>query len=86
MSGAKKEQTLNDLMLFVTHQSIAEFNASKLRSFSDIDINFQNRIADEVNKGFDTRDEMNEVFREIADEFDVSPDHVWRTYYSEEWK
>jgi hypothetical protein len=54
--------------------------------FSDLDIQFQERIAEEVNKGFDTRDEMNEVFREIADEFDVSPDHVWRTYYSGEWK
>ena len=54
--------------------------------FSDLDIQFQERIAEEVNKGFDTRDEMSEVFREIADEFDVSPDHVWRTYYSGEWK
>ena len=54
----------------------------QLRSYSDIDIDFQNRIVEEVNKGFDTRDEMKEVFREIADEFDVSPDHVWRTYYS----
>lgn len=63
-----------------------EYREEQLRSFSDIDIEFQNRIADEVNKGFDTRDEMNEVFREIADEFDVSPDHVWRTYYSGEWK
>ena len=59
-----------------------DYIEQQLRSYSDIDIDFQNRIVEEVNKGFDTRDEMKEVFREIADEFDVSPDHVWRTYYS----
>ena len=59
-----------------------DYIEQQLRSYSDMDIDFQNRIVEEVNKGFDTRDEMKEVFREIADEFDVSPDHVWRTYYS----
>ena len=59
-----------------------DYIEQQLRSYLDIDIDFQNRIVEEVNKGFDTRDEMKEVFREIADEFDVSPDHVWRTYYS----
>jgi len=64
----------------------SEYREKTMGYFSDLDISFQNRIAEEVEKGFDTRDEMKEVFREIADEFDVSPDHVWRTYYAGDWK
>lgn len=54
--------------------------------FSELSISLQERIAREVAKGFDTRDEMNEVFLDIADEYDVSPDDVWSTYRDGDWK
>lgn len=53
--------------------------------FSELSISLQERIAQEVAKGFDTRDEMNEVFLDIADEYDVSPDDVWSTYRDGDW-
>lgn len=49
-------------------------------------IDLYERIRDEVSKGFDSRDEKREVFLEIADEFNVSPDFVWKTYYEGEWQ
>lgn len=64
----------------------SDYREQQMGYMKDIAISIQERIVEEVNKGFDTRDEMKEVFREIADEFDCSPDHVWRTYYSGEWK
>lgn len=54
--------------------------------FSELAISLQERIAEEVAKGFDTRDEMNEVFLDIASEFDCSPDDVWSTYRDGDWK
>lgn len=38
------------------------------------------RLEDEVKQGFDSADEMKEVFLEIADEFGVSPDDVWTLF------
>lgn len=43
-------------------------------------IEIQERVFEEVEKGFDSRDERHEVFLEIADEFDVSPDVIWDIY------
>ncbi len=43
------------------------------------------RLEEEFNKGFDTRDEMREVFLEIADEFNVAPNIVWGIYYDGDW-
>jgi hypothetical protein len=41
----------------------------------------QEVIAGEVRSGFENRDEMCEVFADIADEFDVSTEDVWSIYY-----
>ena len=49
-------------------------------AMKDKHIDLQERVAEEVEKGFDSRDERHEVFLEIADEFDVSPDVVWDIY------
>lgn len=38
------------------------------------------RIEQEIYKGFDTVDEMKEVFLEIAQDFNVSSDLVWEVY------
>ena len=52
----------------------------------DMYIDLCERILDEVRKGFDTRDEMKEVFLEIADDFQVPSDYVWKTYYEGDWQ
>lgn len=54
--------------------------------FSELAISLQERIAQECKMGFDTMDEMIEVFLDIASEFDVSPDVVWDTYKEGDWK
>lgn len=50
-----------------------------------IELKIKERLAEEVAKGFDTRDEMKEVFLEIADEFNVGPNVVWGIYREGEW-
>jgi hypothetical protein len=50
-----------------------------------IELKIKERIAEEVARGFDTRDEMKEVFLEIADEFNVGPNVVWGIYREGEW-
>ena len=51
----------------------------------DLDLAIQSRVVEEVNKGFDTRDEMREVFLEIAEEYNVSSDVIWKIYYQGDW-
>lgn len=63
-----------------------ELREENMSYFADLEVRLQERIAEEVGKGFDTRDEMKEVFLEIADEFDLSPDAVWSEYYLGDWK
>lgn len=53
---------------------------------AELHIDLCDRISEEVKKGFDSRDEMREVFLEIADEFNVSPDTVWGLYYEGDWQ
>lgn len=43
-------------------------------------INIEEAVCKEVKKGFESFDEMKEVFLEIADEYGVSPDDVWLIY------
>jgi len=50
-----------------------------------IELKIKERLAEEVARGFDTRDEMKEVFLEIADEFNVGPNVVWGIYREGEW-
>ena len=50
-----------------------------------IELKIKERIAEEVARGFDTRDEMKEVFLEIADEFNVGTNVVWGIYREGEW-
>lgn len=48
--------------------------------FKSVAIDIEEAIATEVAKGFESRDEMREVFIEIAQEYDVSVDEVWAIY------
>jgi hypothetical protein len=48
--------------------------------FKSVAIDIEEAIAVEVAKGFESRDEMREVFIEIAQEYDVSVDAVWAIY------
>lgn len=50
-----------------------------------LEIKIKERIAEEVAKGFDSRDEMREVFLEIADEYNVGPNVVWGIYMEGNW-
>lgn len=50
--------------------------------FKSVAIDIQEAVAQEVSKGFETRDEMNEVFHEIAQEYDVTVDDVYDIYYN----
>lgn len=50
-----------------------------------LETNLKKRLNEEVNKGFDSRDEMREVFLDIADEFNVSPSIIWSMYYDGGW-
>ena len=50
-----------------------------------IEWKIKERIAEEMEKGFDTRDEMREVFGDIADEFNVGPNVVWGIYHEGDW-
>jgi len=50
-----------------------------------LETNLKKRLNEEVNKGFDSRDEMREVFLDIADEFNVSPNIIWSMYYDSDW-
>ena len=50
-----------------------------------IEWKIKERIAEEMEKGFDTRDEMKEVFGDIADEFNVGPNVVWGIYHEGDW-
>lgn len=54
--------------------------------FSELDLSIKERLRYEVDKGFDTRDEMNEVFMEIADDFSVNVGDVWGYYYEGDWR
>jgi len=38
-------------------------------------------VAEEVAKGFETFDEMLEVFNEIASEYQIGTDYVWEIYH-----
>lgn len=49
--------------------------------FKTIAIDIQEAVAVEVEKGFESRDEMREVFHEIAMEYNVAPSEVWSIYY-----
>lgn len=48
--------------------------------FKSVAIDIEEAIAIEVAKGFESRDEMNEVFLEIAQEYDVPVGAVWEIY------
>lgn len=48
--------------------------------FKSVAIDIEEAISTEVTKGFESRDEMREVFIEIAQEYDVSVDEVWAIY------
>lgn len=48
--------------------------------FKSVAIDIEEAVAVEVAKGFESYDEMKEVFLEIAYEYDVSPDDVWSIY------
>jgi len=48
--------------------------------FKSVAIDIEEAIAVEVAKGFESRDEMREVFIEIAQEYDVSVEEVWAIY------
>lgn len=50
--------------------------------FKSVAIDIEDAIASEVKKGFETRDERNEVFREIAYEYNVTVGEVWSLYYN----
>jgi len=50
--------------------------------FKSVAIDIQEAVAQEVSKGFETRDEMREVFLEIAYEYDVTVDDVYDIYYN----
>lgn len=49
----------------------------------EINERLASRIEKEINQGFDSADEMKEVFKEIADDFDVPVATVWDTYYND---
>jgi hypothetical protein len=48
--------------------------------FKSVAIDIHEAIEEEVKKGFESYDEKKEVFLEIADEYNVSPDYVWTIY------
>lgn len=48
--------------------------------FKSVAIDIEEAVALEVSKGFESRDEMNEVFLEIAQEYDVPVTAVWEIY------
>jgi hypothetical protein len=48
--------------------------------FKRVAMDIEEVVAKEVAMGFESRDEMKEVFLEIADEFGVSTDAVWEIY------
>ena len=48
--------------------------------FKSVAIDIEEAVALEVSKGFESRDEMNEVFLEIAQEYDVPVASVWEIY------
>jgi len=50
--------------------------------FKSVAIDIEEAIAKEVAIGFESADERREVFLEIADLYDVSPDVVWEIYLS----
>jgi hypothetical protein len=49
--------------------------------YKKVAIDIQQAIEVEVKKGFESRDEMREVFYEIAQEYNVTPSDVWSLYY-----
>lgn len=49
--------------------------------FKTIAIDIEEAVSIEVKKGFESRDEMREVFYEIAMEYGVTPSDVWSIYY-----
>jgi len=49
--------------------------------FKSVAIDIEEAVALEVKKGFESFDEMVEVFGEIAYEYDVSVDVVWDIYH-----
>jgi hypothetical protein len=50
--------------------------------FKSVAIDINEAVAEEVRKGFESLDEMREVFLEIAYEYNVSADAVWEIYRS----
>jgi hypothetical protein len=53
---------------------------------STIHFDLTERIVEEVNKGFDTRDEMREVFIEIAQDLNVPTSWVWEVFLQGRWR
>lgn len=49
--------------------------------FKTVAIGIEEAVAEELSKGFECFDEMVEVFKEIAFEYDVTVDEVWNIYY-----
>jgi hypothetical protein len=41
----------------------------------------ESKVFTEIRKGFDSADERREVFLDIADEYNVSPDKVWTAFF-----
>ena len=52
----------------------------------DLMFNIHDRIALEESRGFDSVDEMKEVFLEIANDFNISVDLVWEVYYDSDYE
>lgn len=51
----------------------------------DLLFRLENRIEREVSQGFDSLDEIKEVFLEIAQDFDISVDVVWEVYHDSDY-
>jgi hypothetical protein len=48
---------------------------------STIGLEIENKVFTEIRKGFDSADERREVFLDIADHYNVSPDIVWTAFF-----
>lgn len=49
--------------------------------YKNVVMDIREAVGVEVAKGFETADEMKEVFGEIAAEYDVSLDTVWSIFF-----
>lgn len=50
--------------------------------FKSVAMDIEEALYSEWRKGFESRDEMREVFYEIAQEYNVTVEDVWNLYYN----